>query len=111
MEYFTATDKTVLFGIAAGLFGGLLNSAVEIALKWWNKEALVSQRELVARSLLRSVIWAIVYGAGAFILILYDTKTPLQKIDQYLFFITLCLGLGEPFYNRAWDWLINRYNA
>ncbi len=40
MEYFTETDKTVLFGIAAGLFGGLLNSAVEIALKWWNKNGL-----------------------------------------------------------------------
>ncbi|MEM8502865.1 MAG: hypothetical protein AAF716_06900 [Cyanobacteria bacterium P01_D01_bin.1] len=105
MDYLTETDKTVLFGVAAGLFGGLLNSAAEIALRWWNEEALIAQNELVARAIVRGVIYALFFGAGAFVLILYDAQTPLKKIDQYLFFFAVFIGLGEPLYNRAWDWL------
>ena len=107
MEYFTVTDRTVLFSMAAGLFGGVLNSAVEITLKWWNQEALVGQQELVARALLRGVIQAIFLGAGAFVLMLYATEMTLQAINQFLFFWALAFGLALPIFNRAWDWLFS----
>lgn len=111
MEYFTATDKTVLFGMAAGLFSGLLSSFVRIVLEWWNKEPLVSQGELVIRTLRRGAIQAIALGAGAFVLELYRTNTSLQSIRQFLVFWAIVVGIGEPIFDRVWSWMIDRYNA
>ncbi|EDX85810.1 hypothetical protein S7335_3513 [Synechococcus sp. PCC 7335] len=108
MEYFTAADKTVLFGIAAGLFSGLLSGYTQVALIWWNEEAAVSQSELIIRSLSRGAIQAITFGAGAFVLGLYDTETAPQSMRQFLFFLAIVVGIGEPLFERAWDWLIDR---
>lgn len=108
MDYLTETDKTVLLATAVGLISGTLSNLQTIAIARWRKQEWLGWDFVISKLLASVAIQAIIFSAGTFVWLLYDTQSKLDDINHYLIFYGGLIGFGWPIFKLLSNWAANK---
>jgi len=108
MNYLTEADKTILLATAVGLISGSLINFQEIAIARWQQKEWQGWDFIITKFMASIAIQAIIFGAGTFVLLLYDTQSNLTKINHFLIFYGALIGFGWPLFKLSSDWIADK---
>lgn len=93
MNYLTDADQTILLAVVVGLCSGIVMNLQDLALKRWIEKNWISWEVAISELIAKTAIQAIIYGAVAFVILLYDTQNTLAAINRMIVLSGIGLGL------------------
>ena len=108
MNYLTETDKTILLATAVGLISGSLINLQEIAIARWKQKQWLGWDFVISKLMASAAIQAIIFGAGTFVWLLFDTQSNLNSINHFLIFYGALMGFGWPIFNLSSEWIVDK---
>lgn len=82
LSQLTEVDKSILFTAVAGLFGGLIQCALEDAFDKFVNQREININNVFPRYVYSGFICGILVGLGAFITLIFDETTSTESIIQ-----------------------------
>ncbi len=85
MSYLTPVDQTVLLALAIGLCSGALTGCLEAGLTRWLEKTWLGWDAVIRSIVLYTLVTALLFSAGAFVMTIFDASKPLPQINQTIF--------------------------
>ncbi len=108
MNYLTPVDQTVLLAICVGFASGTATACINAVLSRWVEDTWQGWERAVTSVVLYAVIFALIFGAIAFLIALYNPAKPTSEINQLIFKAGFSIGLTCPFINRLGALVVNQ---